>query len=410
MIEVFMKEREAVISDGIKTHRSDEIQKDNYLVRPPTNDVIEERIGLDNIELKTALLISPGISTTDPSKEQKGEVPRSTLFQRTLNAVKIDENYLSSAPLWRRQLYRRIPTGFAQVVETFIIRKKVDVIVSWSDMNGLLFALLLKLTHSKVPHVSMMYWPSKPKKAFLLKHVHRQITTLCLWTTTHRKFVTDRLGVPSEKITMIPHLVDQEFFHPIQRQTDMICAVGQEMRDYPTFIEAMRGLDIKCHIAAGLSPGAKMHNTVKAVYRQENELPPNVTAGALSPIKLRELYARSRFVVVPLLPTDSDNGSLVITEAMAMGKAVICSLTEGQRDVIVEGKTGIYVPQGDPKALREAIQYMWEHPDIAERMGREGRKLVEEKFTFDNFANRIKDIVEDTAIKFKRNGRIGSLL
>ena len=98
--------------------------------------------------------------------------------------------------------------------------------------------------------------------------------------------------------------------------------------------------------------------------------------GKRSFAELRRLYARSRFVVVPLLPTDNDNGITSILEAMGMGRAVICTRTRGQVGVVIEGETGLMVPPGDARALREAIQYLWEHPDVAERMGRAGRQRV----------------------------------
>ncbi len=85
--------------------------------------------------------------------------------------------------------------------------------------------------------------------------------------------------------------------------------------------------------------------------------------------ELRDLYARSRFVVVPLHASDTDNGVTVILEAMAMGKAVICSRTRGQVDVIQEGVTGIYVPVGDAAALRAAILSLWAEPQRAQQMG-----------------------------------------
>ena len=77
-----------------------------------------------------------------------------------------------------------------------------------------------------------------------------------------------------------------------------------------------------------------------------------------------------------------------------MGKAVICSRTKGQLDIIQDGRTGLFVPPSDPKALRDAIQYLWEHPDEAERMGKEGRKYVEENHTLDQFVCSLKRIVE----------------
>lgn len=348
------------------------------------------RLGVSQV--KTLLLVSTKIP------------PRTSLFNHVLNTTVINEDYLSRVPpLWRRTFYRFVPAFLAQILETYIVRKRFDVVVSWSDQNALLFALLLKLTRSKYPHVAMMYWPSGGKKERLLKFVHPYITTLCLWTSTHKNLVINKLRIPADKIRMVPQSTDIEFFHPMSVEADMICAVGQEMRDYPTLIEALRGSTIRCHLAAGSTPGSvKIYDTVKIVYQNQSSLPPNITAGPLSATELRGLYARSRFVVVPLLPTDSDHGSSTITEAMAMGKAVVCSLTRGQREVLVDGKTGMYVPQGDPKALRDAIEYLWSHPEIADQMGREGRKIVEQKFTVENFVGKMKDIVEEVALSSRQ--------
>jgi hypothetical protein len=42
-----------------------------------------------------------------------------------------------------------------------------------------------------------------------------------------------------------------------------------------------------------------------------------VTFGRKTLLELRDLYARLRFVVVPLVPSESDSGVTVILEAMA---------------------------------------------------------------------------------------------
>ena len=81
--------------------------------------------------------------------------------------------------------------------------------------------------------------------------------------------------------------------------------------------------------------------------------------------ELRDLYASSRFIVVALYETDFQAGVTTILEAMAMGKAVIASRTRGQRDVIEDGVTGIYVPPGDSAALRKAIVDLLASPERA---------------------------------------------
>ena len=119
-----------------------------------------------------------------------------------------------------------------------------------------------------------------------------------------------------------------------------------------------------------------------------------VTVGRKTLLELRELYARSRFVVVPLVPSESDNGVTVILEAMAMGKPVICSRTRGQVDVIQDGVTGIYVPVGHPTALREAMLSLWNDPQRARTMGARARAYVEQHHTLEQFAWNVRAAAE----------------
>ena len=105
------------------------------------------------------------------------------------------------------------------------------------------------------------------------------------------------------------------------------------------------------------------------------------------------MYARARFVVVPLHDVDFDAGVTTITEAMAMGKAVIATRTRGQVDVIRDGENGRYVPPGDVAALRAAIQDLLDRPDQADRMGKAGRALVESRHTLDRWVADVAAVV-----------------
>ena len=179
---------------------------------------------------------------------------------------------------------------------------------------------------------------------------------------------------------------------------DMVCSVGREMRDYETLVAAIRDLKIPCHIAAASFPGKK--DAWVESLKKGGPLPSHITVGKKNYFELRELYARSSFLVMPILPTDTDNGTTSILEAMAMGKTVICSKVKGQADVIQEGKTGFFVPQGDVQKLKEKIEYLWNNPGIAVQMGKEARIYVEKNHTLDNFVDQVKEIVVE-AIQMK---------
>jgi glycosyltransferase involved in cell wall biosynthesis len=356
--------------------------------------------------MKTITLVSMGKRLPERSElhrmEAADQCSRSSLFGDVLNTDLLDEAFMTHVPKMRRFFYKLLPGSVSQLLEAFLLKGKYDAVISWSERLGLPFAGALKLTGSRVPHVAIFSWISTPKKTSILQRVHSHIDRLILMSSVQRDYALNVLHFPCSKIALLRWPVDQKFWRPMESDADMICAVGSEMRDYPTLVEAMRGLSIGCHIAAG-SQSDVTHPTIKAIWKG-GALPQNVTVGKKSQAELRKLYAHSRFVVIPLHNTDTDHGTTSILEAMAMGKAVICSRTKGQVDVVQEGETGIFVPQGDPKALREAIQYLWEHPDDAGRMGREGRKRVEKHHMLDNWVSDVKHVVQQViAEKARRN-------
>jgi hypothetical protein len=55
--------------------------------------------------------------------------------------------------------------------------------------------------------------------------------------------------------------------------------------------------------------------------------------------------------------------------------------------------TGFYVRPGDPADLRAAIKYLLDHPDVAEELGRNGRRVVEALFGLDAFTARFTAVI-----------------
>jgi glycosyltransferase involved in cell wall biosynthesis len=103
-------------------------------------------------------------------------------------------------------------------------------------------------------------------------------------------------------------------------------------------------------------------------------------------VALRDWYARAAIVVVPLLPNDFQAGVTTLLEAMAMGKAVVVSATEGQRDIVVDGQTGILVPPGDEASLRDVLRRLLADPAERARLGQNARCAVIEQFSLDRYA------------------------
>jgi glycosyltransferase involved in cell wall biosynthesis len=87
--------------------------------------------------------------------------------------------------------------------------------------------------------------------------------------------------------------------------------------------------------------------------------------------------ALSDFTVLPSL---WEGLPLVAIESMAAGRTVVGSAVDGTTEVVLDGKTGLLVPPGDPAALSAAISCLLTSPELARNLGAEGRRFVEEHF------------------------------
>lgn len=76
-------------------------------------------------------------------------------------------------------------------------------------------------------------------------------------------------------------------------------------------------------------------------------------------------------------------GNTKLFEYMMCGLPVICTNYPNWRDVVETGNCGICIPNDDIEALRNAIQYLIDNPDKVIEYGRNGQKLVNEKYNWD---------------------------
>ncbi len=341
------------------------------------------------------VLVAGGRRGPGTIRDATGETaPRSFLFD-DLFERRCDEALLDEAPSHLRTVYRPLPPWARLALEIHRRRDEHDVIVTWTERVSLSLMAIQTLTRRGKPHIAMMYWFSRPSVRVPMRLFSSSLSAIVTWSSVQRRYAIEELGIPGEKIHLVHHYVDQRFFSPRERDVDMICAAGAEMRDYPTLLEALRGTELRCHIATD-HVRVDRHGFARrlSVGPLHSVAPPGVTIGKRTQPELRELYARSRFVVVPLEASDTDNGVTVILEAMAMGKPVICSRTRGQIDVIEEGVTGLFVPVGDARALREAMLALWHDPARAEAMGRAARTWVERFHTMESFVRDVKQAID----------------
>jgi glycosyltransferase involved in cell wall biosynthesis len=360
--------------------------------------------------LSSAIVVRGWPGQLSPSEldrlADRGARPRTPYVElaRALGAEVIDASYLEQrGAAISRAVGRRLDTVEGQVIEAFIHRRRYQYIVAWADRVGLELALLFKLARSRRDLVVVSNWLTGPSKRVFLDRLHVQpyLGTIIGYGSVQLELAAQHHAIPREKMHLALQPVDERFWSPgASPESDMICSVGciSGFRDYSTLVEAVRELPVTVELAVGSLILSEADSRRRAgLFRSAiptDELPENVQYQFdVPPTGLRELYVRSRFVVMPLEEVDFDAGVTSITEAMAMGKAVVVTRNKGQVDVIRDGVEGLYVPAHDARALREAIVYLLEHPEEAERMGAAGRDAVLRRHRLDDYVGRVADIV-----------------
>jgi glycosyltransferase involved in cell wall biosynthesis len=331
-----------------------------------------------------------------------GREPRLDVFElaRALGADYLDYRDVERAPALNvRAVARAAGLSAALALLGFERRKSYDAFFTTGEDIGLPLSALLRTSRARCSHTMIAHtlFPLKKQLFFKLGGVGKCIDRALVYSTSEEKLAVDELGMPHEKVVRIYYHADDQFFRPngAVPEPNLICAAGQLLRDYDTLIAAVSDLPVRAEIAAG-SPWIDKELAPSA------GLPKNVNWGKRNRYDLRDLYQRAQLAVVPIKQNHYQTGIATILEMMSMGKCVVATRTHGQTDTIVDGVTGVYVPPGDPRALRAAIERLLARPDEIQRIGAAARQFVEQRAGLDLFVRNLTETVQSAhAARFR---------
>ena len=83
---------------------------------------------------------------------------------------------------------------------------------------------------------------------------------------------------------------------------------------------------------------------------------------------------------IVVLPSFTEGFGKTIAEAMACGVPVVT--TDRVTDLVRDGENAIIVPAGSSQTIKDALMYLYEHPDIRKKMGETGRQTMLSKKPF----------------------------
>jgi glycosyltransferase involved in cell wall biosynthesis len=96
-----------------------------------------------------------------------------------------------------------------------------------------------------------------------------------------------------------------------------------------------------------------------------------------------------------VLPSLSEGIPMALLEAMAACRAVVASRVGGIPEIVDDGIEGFLVEPMDVNSLAERCRLLIESPDVAKKMGEQGRKRVERDFSATAMADRVASVYKE---------------
>jgi glycosyltransferase involved in cell wall biosynthesis len=216
------------------------------------------------------------------------------------------------------------------------------------------------------------------------------------------------LGFPAERSRVIPYGVDTHAFSPapdrraiwrqrlgIPEAAPLLLGVGRmaTKKGFQVLVEILPALlaeipELRVVLAGGgdlLEPFREKTRT----WSDRVFFPGSVLRDTLP-----DLYRAADVFVLPAVHDGKGNVDglpNVILEAMASGLPVVASGISGIPLAVVDGETGLLVPEGDPGALLGALRWLFADPAAARAMGERGRRKAEAELTWDAVAARYRE-------------------
>ena len=277
----------------------------------------------------------------------------------------------------------------------------------WLIPQGLVAVLACYLTGSKIPLLCTSHGGDLfGLQGIIMNRIKRWVILKSqALTVVSRNMIeaVERLGAPHKKSCVIPMGVDLKTrFVPSEtmRINDNLLFVGRlvEKKGLHYLIHALP-LILTRHpqITLRIAGDGPEKNNLKRVCEKLG-INANVRfLGAVKNERLPALYQTSGVLVFPSVIADDgdqEGFGLVLVEALGCECAAVVTDLPAMQDIIVDGKTGLVIPQKNIRKLAEKVILLLDDQKLRESLGREGRRYVLRNFDWMIIAEKYRKLIE----------------
>lgn len=230
------------------------------------------------------------------------------------------------------------------------------------------------------------------RKKMIYNFLSRIVTAVATLNNSMKKELISEIGVPGEKIYVLPNGTDLKRFIPLgygrehlcheiflDQPTCLIGTVGRldKIKNIPTLLKGIKILidkGILAHLVI-VGDGPELSNLLEEVKKQgitayvhflgrRNDIP--VILSGL------DMYVQASWY---------EGFSNTILEAMAACLPVVASAVGGNPELVKDGETGLLFDPNDPEELASRVDLVIANPYIRQHYGVKARKIVEANYT-----------------------------
>ena len=211
-----------------------------------------------------------------------------------------------------------------------------------------------------------------------------------------KKDIIKSYGIGPSKITVIHNGIDETLWKPIVNEEVLrkygitkpyVLFVGRltKQKGVETLLEAAKILPnhIKIVLVTGKEDDKLYLEKIRSIVSKIRNV---VWIHKMLPKQdIIPIYTQASVFVCPSI---YEPFGIVNLEAMATETPVVATNVGGIPEIVVDGKTGFLVEPNSPEILAAKILEIINNPDLAEKMGKEGRKRVLEEFCWRKIAEK----------------------
>jgi glycosyltransferase involved in cell wall biosynthesis len=298
----------------------------------------------------------------------------------------------------------------AYTLARFILQQKIQILHSHM-FRASLFASPIGWMH-RVPviietdHVREVWRTGWKACYFVDRFAARFVDRIIAVSSAIAKYLIEEKGIPAAKITVIRTAAALRRFSPDPCRTQSLKRSLDFAEDDPLLALVGRLEPQKGHkvLIEALPSVLREFPRVCVVFLGEGSL----RAELETLVAERGLSHQVRFAGyqtniedwlavtdLSVLPSFYEGLPMSAIESLAMGCPMVATAVDGTPEVVMDGKTGLLVPPGDPARLAEAICEMLRHPQRAREMGRAGREFVFEQLSVERLVQSTQTLYLD---------------